>query len=79
MTDITTRGSEIGGKSKKLFSSDDEEVLLENTSIKEGGLDESAVHFDSLREKKGPKPMPKRRKLSAKTKVLKFPSAKATE
>lgn len=70
------------GKSKKPFSSDDEDELLDNTGIKEksihqSNLDESADLFDSLKEEESPKPKPKPRKLGAKSEVVKDPSSKA--
>lgn len=72
------------GKSKKPFSSDEDDELLDNTGIKEqsmhqDNLDESADLFDSLKEEESPKPKPKPRKLGAKSEVVKDPSAKSTK
>lgn len=71
------------GKSKKPFSSDDEDDLLDNTGIKEQSLhqaqmDESADLFDSLKEDTPvKKPKAQARKLGAKPEVVKDPSAKS--
>lgn len=83
-SDDDDSGSEFARKSKKPFSSDDEDDLLENTGIKEAsfhqaGLNDSENLFDSLKEEESPKPKPKPRKLGAKTEVVKDPSAKATK
>lgn len=71
------------GRSKKPFSSDDEDDLLDNTGIKEASihqvnLDESDNLFDSLKEE-SPKPKPKPRKLGAKSEVVKDPSSKTAK
>lgn len=71
------------GKSKKPFSSDDEDDLLDNTGINEQSLhqarmDESADLFDSLKEDTPvKKPKAQARKLGAKPEVVKDPSAKS--
>lgn len=70
------------GTSKKPFSSDDEDDLVENTGIKEqsfhqSAMDESADLFDSLREDTPVKPKTQARKLGAKPEVVKDPSSKA--
>lgn len=69
------------GKSKKPFSSDEEDELLDNTGIKEASmhqanLDESADLFDSLKEESPPQKPKQARKLGAKPEVVKDPSAK---
>lgn len=77
------------GKSKKPFSSDDEDELLDNTGIKEpsfnqSAMDESADLFDSLKEDSlkedtpVKKPKVQARKLGAKPEVVKDPSAKSS-
>lgn len=78
-SDDDESGSDIG-KSKKPFSSDDEDELLDNTGVKEASmhqvdLDESADLFDSLKEDSPKKP--KQRKLGAKPEVVKDPSSKS--
>lgn len=70
------------GNSKKPFSSDDEDELLDNTGIKEqslhqAALDESADLFDSLKEDTPVKPKTQARKLGAKPEVVKDPSSKS--
>lgn len=76
------------GKSKKPFSSDDEDDLLDNTGIKEvsmhqgnldesANMDESADLFDSLKEETPPQKPKQARKLGAKPEVVEDPSAKA--
>lgn len=79
-SDDENSGSDFG-KSGKPFSSDDEDELLDNTGVDEASmhqaqLDESADLFDSLKED-SPKAKPKIRKLGAKPEVVKDPSAKA--
>lgn len=77
-------GSEQYDKSKKPFSSDDEDDLLENTGIKEQSthqaqMDESGDLFDSLKEDTPvKKPKAQARKLGAKPEVVEDPSAKAS-
>lgn len=73
-------GSDFG-KSKKPFSSDEEDELLDNTGINEASihqaqLDESADLFDSLKEDSPKKPQ--KRKLGAKPEVVKDPSTKTS-
>lgn len=73
-------GSDFG-KSKKPFSSDEEDELMDNTGIDEASihqaqLDESADLFDSLKEESPKKP--KQRKLGAKPEVVKDPSTKTS-
>lgn len=75
--------NDFGGKSKKPFSSDDEDELLDNTGVKEQSLhqaqlDESADLFDSLKEDTPvKKPKAQARKLGAKPEIVKDPSAKS--
>lgn len=81
-SDDDESGSDFG-KSKKPFSSDDEDELLDNTGIKEQSMhqaqmDESADLFDSLKEDTPvKKPKVQARKLGAKPEVVKDPSAKS--
>lgn len=82
-SDDDASGSDFD-KSKKPFSSDDEDELLDNTGIKEQSmhqaeLDESADLFDSLKEDTPvKKPKVQARKLGAKPEVVKDPSAKSS-